>query len=64
MPSELIAVSRFVLPVGRVAATVPGKGVNAPSVPIANPEIVDVAELEVYTKCPSGVTACQQVAAP
>ena len=56
--------SRFVLPLGSVAVTVPGKGVNAPSVPIANPEMVEVAELEVYTKRPSGVTACQQVAAP
>ena len=56
--------SRFVLPVASVAATVPGKEVSAPSVPIANPEMVDVAELEVYTKRPSGVIACQQVAAP
>lgn len=56
--------SRLVLPVGSVATIVPGNGVSAPSAPIANPEMVDVAELEVYTKCPSGVTACQQVAAP
>ena len=47
LPSELIAVSRFVLPVGSVATIVPGNGVNDPSVPIANPEMVDVAELEV-----------------
>ena len=59
-----MAMSRFVLPLGLVPTIVPARGVSDPLTPIANPEIVDVAEFEVYTKLPFGDTALQQVAAP
>src|SRR5215469_403751 len=59
-----MAMSRLMLPVGRVPTTVPDRGVKAPFVAIENPEIVDDPEFDVYTKRLSGVTACQQVAAP
>jgi hypothetical protein len=61
--SELIAISRFVLPAGLVPTTVPGRGVNEPVAPIAKPEMVAEPAFEVKTNWPLGVMACQQVAA-
>jgi len=40
LPSALTVISRFVAPVALLARTVPGKGVRAPELPMANPEIV------------------------
>src|SRR5260370_1529127 len=45
--SALTTISRLAEPGGLRATTVPGMGVNAPVLPIANPEIDDDAELDV-----------------
>jgi hypothetical protein len=47
LPFALTVISMSVLPAGKVPTIVPGNGVNDPFAPIANPEIVDVAELAV-----------------
>ena len=46
-PSELIAMSKFVAPVGFVPTMVPGNAVNVPSLPMVKPEMVEVPALEV-----------------
>jgi hypothetical protein len=64
LPSALRARSIFVLPVGLVPTIVPGKAVRVPVEPMAKPETVALPAFDVYRKRPSGVTTCQQVAAP
>ena len=44
--SELTAISRLPLPVGFIPKTVAVIGVNAPFIPIENPDMVDEAAFE------------------
>jgi len=59
-----MTISRLMLPLGFVPTTVPETGVNEPAALRTKPEMVEDAELEVYTNWPLGVTASQQVPAP
>ena len=49
LPSELTTISRLMLPLGFVPTTVPETGVNDPAALRAKPEMVEDAEIEVYT---------------
>jgi len=47
LPSELIAMSRLVAPLGLVPTMVPDNAVNAPFEPMIKPEMVEVPAFEV-----------------